>query len=433
MVQMMATTDSLTVAARKLAARKIARAALDAVDPAECVRRAMETIDLGNPRRVFVLGAGKASAAMAQALGGGVHAGWINTKYGHGVALDRIVCHECGHPVPDEAGVAGARRIAELAREATEDDLVICLISGGASALMPLPAGHLTLADKQAATSLLLASGAPIEELNCVRKHLSAIKGGRLARLAAPARVISLILSDVVGDDPGVIGSGPTAPDATTFEEARRILHRRGVWDRLPRSVREHLVQAEDETPKPDDPVFRGVENVIVGSNRLALEAARNKSESLDFRTLLLSSAIQGEAREVARVHAAILREIRETGNPVARPACILSGGETTVTLRGSGKGGRNQEFALAAARDIEGLEGVLVLSFGTDGTDGPTDAAGAFADGSTVERADALGFDATRHLDENNAYPLFEALGDLFVTGPTRTNVMDVYLLLSN
>jgi hydroxypyruvate reductase len=428
----MGRTDSLTVAARK-----IARAALDAADPAVCVRRAMETIQMGSPRRLFVLGAGKASASMAKALeailGGRIHAGWINTKYGHGVQLDRIECHECGHPVPDEAGVAGARKIVELAREAGDGDLVICLISGGASALMPLPAGRVTLADKQAATSLLLASGAPIEELNCVRKHLSGIKGGRLAQLAAPARVISLILSDVVGDDPGVIGSGPTAPDATTFEEARRIVQRRGVWDRLPASVREHLTQSQDETPKPNDPVFLNVQNVIVGSNRLALDAARARAESLGFHTLLLSSAIQGEAREVARVHSAILREIRETGNPVKSPACILSGGETTVTVRGNGKGGRNQEFALAAARDIAGLEDVLLLSFGTDGTDGPTDAAGAFADGSTVERAQALGFDATRHLDENNSYPLFEALGDIFVTGPTRTNVMDVYLLLSD
>jgi glycerate 2-kinase len=428
----MATTGSLTVAARK-----IAQAAIDAVDPAECLRRAMQTIVLGDPRRVFVIGAGKASGVMAQALEGilgeRIHTGWINTKYGHGVTLDRIVCHECGHPVPDDAGVAGARKIAGLAREATDGDLVICLISGGASALMPLPAINLTLADKQVTTSLLLASGAPIEELNCVRKHLSAIKGGRLAQLAAPARVISMSLSDVVGDDPGVIGSGPTAPDATTFEEARDILRRRRIWNGLPHSVRDHLTQAKDETPKPDDPVFLNLRNVIVGSNRLALDAARSMAQSLGFQTLLLSSAIQGEAREVARVHAAILREISATGNPIARPACILSGGETTVTLRGVGKGGRNQEFALAAARDIAGLEGVLVLSFGTDGTDGPTDAAGAFADGSTAKRAGSLGFDAARHLDENNAYPLFESLGDLFVTGPTRTNVMDVYLLLSN
>jgi hydroxypyruvate reductase len=393
----------------------------------------MQAIDLGNPRRVFVVGAGKASAAMAQAIGGKIHAGWINTQYGHGVELEGIVCHECGHPVPDEAGVAGARRVADLARDAGEGDLVLCLISGGASALMPLPAGDLTLADKQLTTGLLLASGAPIEELNCVRKHLSAIKGGRLAQLAAPARVISLILSDVVGDDLGVIGSGPTAPDTTTFEEARRILHRRGIWDRVPNSVREHLTQARQETPKPGNPVFSNVQNVIVGSNRLALDAARRKAQSLGFETLLLSSSIQGEAREVARVHAAILREISESGNPIARPACVLSGGETTVTLGGSGKGGRNQEFALAAALDMAGLRDVLVLSFGTDGTDGPTNAAGAFADGGTVERAAALGFDAALHLDENNAYPLFEALGDLLITGATRTNVMDVHLLLAH
>jgi hydroxypyruvate reductase len=428
----MAPTDSLMAAARR-----IAQAALDAADPAACVRRAMQAIDIGDPRRVFVIGAGKASALMAKAvediLGDNIDAGWINTKVGHGVELGRIVCHECGHPVPDEAGVAGARRIADMAREAGDRDLVICLISGGASALLPLPAWPLTLADKQATTSLLLGSGAPIEELNCVRKHLSGIKGGRLAQLATPARVLSLILSDVVGDDPGVIGSGPTAPDATTFEQARHILHRRRIWERLPDSVRDHLTQAQSETPKPDDPVFLGVRNVIVGSNRLALDGARKQAESLGFTTLLLCSAIQGEAREVARVHAAILREIRDSGNPITRPACILSGGETTVTLRGQGKGGRNQEFALAAARDIAGLADVLLLSFGTDGTDGPTDAAGAFADGATVRRAEALGYDATRSLDDNDAYPLFEALGDLLITGATLTNVMDVHLLLAS
>jgi glycerate 2-kinase len=415
----------------------IANAALNAVDPAACVRRALQTVDLGDPRRIFVIGAGKASALMAQALEeilvDRIEAGWINTKHGHGVDLKRVICHESGHPVPDRAGVHGARKIAELARQAAHDDLIICLISGGASALMPLPADGITLEDKQAATTLLLASGAPIEELNCVRKHLSAIKGGRLAQLAQPAPIISLILSDVVGDDVGVIGSGPTAPDATTFAEARRILHRRGIWDHAPAPVRDHISDAREETPKSQNPLFSRVRNVIVGSNRLALEAARVKAQSLGFRTVLLSSAIQGEAREVARVHAAILKEICATGNPIARPACILSGGETTVTLRAAGKGGRNQEFALAAARDIAGLERVLVLSFGTDGTDGPTDAAGAFADGCTADRAHAAGFDTTRSLDGNDAYPLFQSLGDLLVTGPTKTNVMDVVLLLAN
>ena len=405
------------------------------LNPAACVLRVLHNLDLGDPRRIFVVGAGKASAVMAQALegelGDRIEAGWINTKYAHGVDLRRVVCHECGHPVPDQTGVHGARRIAELARNATDGDLVICLISGGASALMPLPADGTTLEDKQAATSLLLASGAPIEELNCVRKHLSAIKGGRLAQLAAPARVISLILSDVVGDDPGVIGSGPTAPDATTFKDARNILHRRELWSRLPAPVRDHLTKADAETPKPGDTLFKQVRNIIVGNNRMALDAARSKAQSLGFQTLLLSSRIQGEAREVARVHAAILREICETGNPIARPACILSGGETTVTLRGCGKGGRNQEFALAAACDIAGVERALVLSFGTDGTDGPTDAAGAFADGTTLKRALDSDLDVTRSLDENNAYPLLQSLRDLLVTGPTRTNVMDVYLLL--
>jgi glycerate 2-kinase len=383
----------------------IVQAALRAADPARCLVRALQTTDLGNPRRIFVVGAGKASARMAQALegilGDRVEAGWINTKPGHCVELQRIVCHESGHPVPDRAGVQGARAIAELAREATTGDLVICLISGGASALMPLPATGITLQEKQEVTRLLLGSGAPIEELNCVRKHLSAIKGGRLAELAAPARVISFILSDVVGDEMGVIGSGPTSPDPTTFADAREILERRGIWSRVPPSVQSRLWGNEEETPKPGDPLFDNVTNVIIGSNRLALDAAQSKARDLGFRTLLLTSSIQGEAREVARVHAAILKEVCATGDPIGRPACILSGGETTVTLRGGGKGGRNQEF-------------------------------GAFADGTTARRAGKAGFDPIRHLLENDSYPLFHSLGDLFITGPTRTNVMDIFILLA-
>ncbi len=419
-------------------AREIVAAAIAAVDPFSSVLAALEqrSATVVQARRIIVAGAGKASARMAeaveQALGNRIYAGWVNTKYGHGAPLKRIICHECGHPVPDQAGAEGSRRIAELARDAGENDLVLCLISGGASALMPLPAPPLTLSEKQETTRLLLASGANIQEFNAVRKHLSGIKGGRLAQLAAPARVLTLILSDVVGDRLGVIGSGPTAPDPSTLDDARGVLQARGLWDKVPESVRLHLQSAGNETPKPGDPLFDQVENVLVGSNRIALAAACAKAEQLGFRTLLLASAIEGETRDIAGMHAAILREVCATGHPLGRPACILSGGETTVTLHGEGKGGRNQEFALASALGIAGLENVLVLSAGTDGTDGPTDAAGAFADGATVARAQALGLDPQLHLRNNDAYPLFARLGDLFMTGPTRTNVMDIHVLLA-
>ncbi len=416
----------------------ILNAALAAVDPATAVRRALGRLsgELDAARRILVLGAGKAAAPMAQAveeiLGDRVSAGWINTKYGHGAPLQRIACNESGHPIPDAQGVEGALRVADLARSATASDLVLVLLSGGASALLPLPAEGLALEEKRETTRLLLASGATIHEINAVRKHLSRIKGGRLAQLAAPAPVITLILSDVVGDDLDTIASGPTAPDASTFAEAREILARRHIWDQIPIPARELLESARAETPKPGDPLFTRVQNIIVGDNRQALAAAQEKARALGFTTLLLASTIQGETSDVARLHAAILREIDASGNPVQPPACILSGGETTVTMLSGGKGGRNQEFALAAALDAAGLENVLILSAGTDGTDGPTDAAGAFADGSTVERARAAGFDAAAHLRAHDAYPLFSALGDLLLTGPTRTNVMDIHVLLA-
>jgi glycerate 2-kinase len=408
----------------RTAARKIIEAALAAVDPYSSVFRCLTAIQA---QRIFVIGAGKASARMAEAaeaaLGDHIVAGWVNTKYGHGAELRRIHCHECGHPVPDEAGVFGAQQIANMARSAGEGDLVVVLLSGGASALMPLPAEGVSLAVKQETTRRLLDCGADIHEMNAVRKHLSAIKGGRLAQLAAPAEVLCLILSDVIGDDPGTIGSGPTAPDPSTLADAHEILRRYNIPDPMPNG---------SETAKPGDPVFNKVCNLIVGSNRAALEAAAHKARNLGFHTLLLATTISGETRDVASMHAAILREVCVSGNPAARPACILSGGETTVTLRGAGKGGRNQEFALAAALEIADLDNVLVASLGTDGTDGPTDAAGAYADGSTTVRAANSGFEAGRNLDSNDAYPLFEAIGDLLITGPTRTNVMDIHLLLA-
>jgi glycerate 2-kinase len=409
----------------------IFRAALKAADPAAAVARHLERLDVSRFHDIYVIGAGKAGASMARAaervLGRRITAGLINVKDGHTAKLRRIELNECGHPVPDERGVAGAERIASIAAAAVKDDLVVCLISGGASALLPAPAPPITLAEKQTVTRLLLACGANIHEINAVRKHISQIKGGQLARLASPATVESLLLSDVIGDDLDVIGSGPTAPDASTFADAAAILAKYGIGARVPVSVRERIAAAEPETPKPGDPLFRRVRNTVVGSNRLALDAAARKAKELGYRTLILSSEIEGETREIARMHAAIARELVHTGRPVRPPACIVTGGETTVTLRGDGLGGRNQEFVLAAAIDIAGVPDVVVFSAGTDGTDGPTDAAGAIADGETLARGPA----ARQYLDANDSYHYFEALGDLVKTGPTNTNVMDVRLIL--
>jgi glycerate 2-kinase len=416
-------------------ALSIFRAAVAAADPGSAVRQHLERLDTSRYRDIYVVGAGKAGASMAAAaeriLGKRITGGLVNVKYGHVAKLRRIKLNECGHPVPDERGVAGAERIAKIAEAATRDDLVVCLVSGGASALLPLPAPPISLEEKQEVTRLLLACGADIHEFNAVRKHLSHIKGGQLARLASPARVEALLLSDVIGDDPGVIGSGPSAPDASTFAEVAHIVEKYGIAGRLPTSVIRRLELGSRgeiaETPKQGDPIFRRVRNTIIGSNRLALAAAARCARGHGFRTVVLSSEIQGETREIARMHGAIAREIVRRGQPLRPPACIISGGETTVTLRGSGLGGRNQEFVLAAALEIAGLPDTVVLSAGTDGTDGPTDAAGAIADGSTLARKP----EGAAYLNANDSYHYFEALGDLVKTGPTLTNVMDVRLVL--
>lgn len=425
----------MTPAQRRLRkhANAILKAALRAADPTAAVEAALRRRrDLGRYENVFVVGAGKATGTMARAaervLGKRITAGSINVKDGDVPKLRRIDVHPASHPVPDERGVEGAKRIAEICAAASDRDLVICLLSGGASALAPYPPAPVTLAQKQETTRLLLKSGANIHEMNAVRKHLSRFKGGRLAKLASPAKVVSLILSDVVGDDLDVIGSGPTAPDSSTFETALAVIDKYGLRGRVPASVRRMLETAADETPKPGDPVFDRVENIVIGSNQTSLEAAAREAKSLGYRTLILSSTIEGETRDVARMHAAIARQIRMYGQPIRPPACVISGGETTVTIRGTGKGGRNQEFALAAAIDIAGLDDVLILSAGTDGTDGPTDAAGAIADGQTLARASRS---APEALQNNDAHPFFEQLGDLIVTGPTGTNVMDIHIML--
>lgn len=435
---------------RRTHALQIFRAALRAADPGRAVRRALsveggqlsilgQACPLKDHARLVVLGAGKATPAMAAAaeevLGERLSAGAINTKYGHALPLTRITTTECGHPLPDQAGVAGTGHMLSLLEGLGPDDLVLCLFSGGGSALMPAPAAGLTLADKQATTQALLACGAPIEEINTFRKHLSKVKGGQLARQASPARVVSLLISDVIGDRLDTIASGPTHPDATTFAQCLALVERYQLAAQLPAAVCRHLEAGAagilPETPKAGDPCFARTRTEVVGSNVLAIEAAEAEARALGYQTLVLSSRIAGETREVAGVHAAIAQEVCATGRPLAPPACIISGGETTVTLRGKGKGGRNQEFALAAALQLDGWERVTCLSGGTDGTDGPTDAAGALVDGSTLERARQQGLSAAVSLRENDAYPFFAALGDLLHTGPTGTNVMDLRLLL--
>jgi len=420
-------------------ALSIFRAALAAADPVDAVVRHLRSRDYSRFRHIYAIGAGKAGASMALAaervLGRRITAGLLNVKYGNTAKLRRIELNPCGHPLPDEPGVAGSTRIAEIAAQAGEGDLVLCLISGGASALLPLPADPITLAEKQATTQLLLSCAANIHEINCVRKHLSRIKGGQLARLATPAAVESLLLSDVIGDDLDVIGSGPTAPDASTFAGALAILEKFDLLERVPAAVRLRLDRGArgelPETPKPGDRLFRGVRNVLVGNNRLALDAAAARARALGFRTLVLSSEIQGETREIARMHAAIAREIVSTSRPVKAPACIITGGETTVTLHGDGLGGRNQEFVLAAALEIAGLRHVVVLSAGTDGSDGPTDAAGAFASATVLAEAEAAGLSLAAHLGDNNSYAYFDAIGRLLKTGPTMTNVCDLQIAI--
>jgi len=396
------------------------------------------TMDLDAFDRVFVVGGGKATAPMAKALEdlmeSRIDRGLINVKYGFTEPLSRLEIAEAGHPLPDENGVTGTKKILSLLKGAKERDLVFSLISGGGSALLPSPTGQITLAEKQAVTKSLLECGASIDEINAVRKHISSSKGGQMARAAFPATTVNLMLSDVVGDRMDVIASGPFVPDASTFRDAWEILARYNLS--VPKSVREYLEKGlhgeMPETPKKGDPVFRKVHNFVIGSNILALEAAQRAAETMGYGCLILSSMVEGETRDVAKVHAAIAKEIIQTGRPLAPPACVISGGETTVTIRGKGLGGRNQEFCLASALELAGAaERVVVLSGGTDGNDGPTSAAGAVVDPLTVERGSALQLRARDFLNNNDSYHYFEKTGELLVTGPTKTNVMDVRLVL--
>ena len=390
--------------------------------------------DLRNFDRIRLLGAGKASAAMAKVaediLGDLIHDGVVVTKYGHGVDLVHTRVMEASHPVPDAAGQKASAALLAKARECGERDLVLALISGGASALTPAPRPPVTLDEKQHATRLMLECGATIHEINAVRKPPSLFKGGLLAEALAPATVVSLIISDVVGDDLDAIASGPTAPDASTCTDCLAILDRYDLRYRMPASVREMLESQKFETLKPGADCFAGVHNVICAGNKQGLQAAADKARSLGYSPLVLTSRLEGEAKEVAKTLAAIARDVALEGLPVKAPACLLAGGEPTVTIRGKGKGGRNQELALAAALALEGREEsgrITAGSVGTDGTDGPTDAAGAILLPGILKAARDRGHDPHLHLTNNHAYPILDEIGALVRTGPTGTNVMDV------
>ncbi len=434
--------------------REIFESAVAAVRPKKVVSRNVQLMDslsgvklliggteydLSEYHRIHVVGAGKAASSMALSmegiLGERISGGTVTVKYGHLEELDIVHINEAGHPIPDEAGIKGTRDILELVKGLTSHDLVVCLISGGGSALMPLPCEGISLGEKQDTTRLLLECGATINEINAIRKHISQIKGGKLAGYVYPATLVSLILSDVIGDRLDVIASGPTVPDESTFEDCLRIIERYGIEKEIPKSVLTHLTDGSkgivEETPKPGDEIFSKTKNFVIGSNLLAINEARIQSERMGYNTLILSTSIEGETKDVAKVHAAIAREVLNSGNPLKRPACIISGGETTVTIQGKGLGGRNQEFVLAAAMEIDGLEGVTILSGGTDGTDGPTDAAGAIADAHTIERAKKAKMDPYLYLRNNDSYHFFQKLDDLLLTGPTNTNVMDLRLMI--
>ncbi len=404
--------------------RHLLDAALAAADPARCVAPHLPAPPAG---RTIVVGAGKAAAKMARAVEDhwpGPLSGLVVTRYGHGVACARIEVVEAAHPVPDAAGQRAAARILDAVQGLSADDLVLCLISGGGSALLALPAPGLSLDDKRAVNRALLKSGANIAEMNCVRKHLSAIKGGRLAAAAAPARVVSLLISDVPGDDPAVIASGPTVPDPTTFADALAALTKYGIDE--PAAVIAHLRAAKDETPKPGDRRLASTETKLVARPQDALEAAAAAARQRGVTPIILGDGIEGEAREVATVHAGIARQVRRHGQPMPAPAVLISGGETTVTVRGQGRGGRNAEFLLALGIALNGEAGIHAVAADTDGIDGTEDNAGALLDPTSLARAAARGIDARRALAGNDGYGFFAALDDLIVTGPTHTNVND-------
>ncbi|WHO71761.1 glycerate kinase [Rhizobium sp. BT03] len=419
----------MTISAPRDFLKSLFDAAVRAADPLTGIKANLPDRPKG---KTVVIGAGKGAAQMAQALESvwdGPLTGLVVTRYGYGCETRDIEIIEAAHPVPDAAGLAAARRLMETVNGLTEDDLVIALICGGGSALLPAPPEGLTLEDEIALNEMLLASGAPISAMNVVRKHLSTIKGGRLAA-ATRARVVSLIVSDIPGDNPAHVASGPTVPDGSTRHDALDIVKQYGL--QLPQAALDHLNSPKADAPRPDDPVFSRHEHHIIASAGVSLEAAAALAKSLGIEPAILSDAIEGESRDVAQVHAAIAREVLGRNRPFSKPVVILSGGETTVTLRAKGgKGGRNGEFALAMALAVDGQGGIHILAADTDGIDGSEDNAGAFADGGSVKRLRAAGLDPRRLLDGNDSYSGFAAVGDLFETGPTGTNVNDFRAIL--
>lgn len=429
---------------------RLFKAALGAGDPYGAMLRSIRLqkgVLLAGPyryrlsryRRIVAIGAGKASARMAQALehvlGTFLQSGLVVVKYGHGAATKTIQILEAGHPVPDQEGLLAGRRLLDLVTALTDEDLLIVLLSGGASSLLPAPVNGLTLEDKQQTTQLLLRSGATIQEMNTVRKHLSSLKGGQLAA-TTKAQVLTFLLSDVIGDDIGTIGSGPTAPDDTTFGDAWAIVQDYHLDRTIPQSVRRHLLRGVQgrisETPTSKSVVFKRVRHHIIGGNSAAVDAVSGAAITSGLQPMVLSSTLTGEAREVAKVFGSMAREIAYRARPLRRPCCLLAGGELTVAVTGKGRGGRAQEFALAAAGEIAGLKNVWIAGFATDGSDGPTDVAGAVVSGNTMACAQQKGLDVARALRQNDAYPFFQKAGGHISTGPTGTNVNDLYLLLA-
>lgn len=440
---------SLDRKARKLALNCL-EAAVNSVDPQLIIKSRLLlrnstlkigqcSFDLKKFRHVYVVGGGKASGSMAtaleQILGSRITCGLVNVPKTEVNRTKIISLHKASHPIPDESGVEGARRMLEIAEQAEKDDLIICLISGGGSSLMPLPRGKISITDKKRLTDALLKCGATINEINTVRKHISDFKGGWLAKKAHPATILNLILSDVVGDPLDFIASGPTVPDSTTFGDAINVLKKYLLWEDASPHIRKVLVDGEKgiipETPKANDEAFKKVCNVIVGNNRSASLAARECLAASGLNTLLLSATLEGEAKQAGIMLASIAREVAASDNPVPKPAGIVAGGETTVIVTGKGLGGRNQEIPLAASLKLDGLDGVIVASLSTDGVDGPTDAAGAIADGKTLTRAAKIGLKPEQFLADNDSYHFFSKLGDLIFTGPTGTNVNDVSVII--
>lgn len=423
-------------------------AGLEAANPATAVRASLRrsggTIAVDGwsaaPRRVVVVGAGKAGGAMASAVedlaGDLVHEGVVIVKDGHRVPTRVVELCEASHPLPDTRGVEATGRLVGLARRAGSGDLLVVVLSGGGSALLTWPAEGLSLADLQTTTDALLRSGATIHELNVVRRHLDRVKGGGLVRLAGPAPLLTLALSDVVGDDPAAIASGPTVADPSTFADACGVLGRHGLWSAVPAPVADLLQRGAGggipDTLKPGDAALARTHYLIVGGNRLAAEAVARRARVLGLAATVLTTVLQGEAREVGARLAGLARDLAAGRGPLPLPACLVLGGEATVTVRGPGRGGRNQEAALAAAIALEGVPGVAVACLGTDGGDGPTPAAGAAVAGTTIARARVLGLDAAVYLDRNDSFPFFAALGDHLTTGPTGTNVCDLYCVFA-